>query len=201
MNRCTSCCLALTVALLAAVLPVPVYAQAPEAPAGELLLDAALIRELLQVIYFDNQGRYHFREYSTCSYEFLQNPTVAIDGDLLRISADYYRRRGSEALGGCVGGPGADTVVRLTARPSAAGSKLTIEILEVTTESMPQLAGMLLQLAGINPPMTHEVDLMEALNRILYENQPFGIASLDVREMTLTEEGVRLKLVMTLGRW
>jgi len=201
MNRCISCYVAVAALGFAAAMPTAVYAQVPEGPAGELLLDAALIGEFIQVIYFAEEGRYHFREYSTCSYEFLQNPTVAIDGDLLRVSADYYRRRATEAIGGCVGGPGADTVVRLTARLGAGGSKLAIEILEVTTEAMPQLSGMLLQLAGISPPMTHEVDLMDALNRILYENQPFGIASLDIHELAVTEEGVRLRLAMTLGPW
>ena len=76
--------------------------QAAESNISELRLDSALIRDFLQVIYFGDDGRFHFREYSTCSYQFLQNPSVAVADGLVRVSAEFYSRRGTEALGRCV---------------------------------------------------------------------------------------------------
>ncbi len=175
--------------------------QATESNLSELRLSAALIEEFLQVIYFTDAGRFHFREYSTCSYEFLQSPSVMVEDGLVRVAAEYYRRRGTEALGRCVGGPGASTTVSMSARPSAQGSTIAFEILEVKTESLPNLTAALLDLAGVELPMTHAVDLMGAMNRILHENQSFGVSSLEIHELLVEDGSVRLRLTLQLGIW
>lgn len=175
--------------------------QAGESDVSELRLNAALIEEFLQVIYFTDGGRFHFREYATCSYEFIQSPSVVVEDGVVRVTADYYRRRGSEALGGCVGGPGASTKVSMSARLSGEGSTMAFEIFEVKTESMPRMTAALLDLAGVKLPMTHAFDLMAALNRILYENQPFGVSALEIHEVLVEGGAVRLRLTLQLGIW
>jgi len=191
--------------LVLALATSPFAAAAQESGAAsslsELRLDAALIQEFLQVIYFADGGRFHFKEYSDCSYEFIQNPVVSIDGGLVRVGAEYFRRRGTPALGGCAGIPGTSTNVTLVARPSAEDSALALEVLEVRTETLPELTAMLLQLAGVTLPMTQQFDLMAALNDILYENQPFGIVSLQIHELLVEDESVLLRLTMRLGIW
>ena len=175
--------------------------QATESNLSELRLSAALIEEFLQVIYFTDGGRFHFREYSTCSYEFIQSPSVLVEDGLVRVEAEYYRRRATEALGRCVGGPGTSTTVSMSARPSAQGSTMAFEILEVKTESLPNLTAALLDLAGVELPMTHAVDLMGAMNRNLHENQSFGVSSLEIHELLVEDGSVRLRLTLQLGIW
>ena len=175
--------------------------QATESNISELRLSAALIEEFLQVIYFTDGGRFHFREYSTCSYEFIQSPSVLVEDGLVRVAAEYYRRRGTEALGRCVGGPGTSTTVSMSARPSAQGSTMSFEILEVKTESLPNLTAALLDLAGVELPMTHAVDLMGAMNRILHENQSFGVSALEIHDLLVEDGSVRLRLTLKLGIW
>jgi len=179
----------------------PQAPQATEPNISELRLDAALIGDFLRVIYFGDDGRFHFREYSTCSYQFIQNPAVSVEDGLVHVTAEYYARRGTEALGGCAGGPGTSTAVTMSARLSAQGSTMAFEILEVKTESMPRITAALLDLAGVTLPMTHNFDLMAAMNRMLHENQPFGVSSLDIHEVLVEDESVRLRLTMQLGIW
>ena len=175
--------------------------QEAESNISELRLNAALIEEFLQVIYFTDGGRFHFREYSTCSYEFLQSPSVLVEDGLVRVVAEYYRRRGTEALGGCVGGPATSTTVSMSARLSAQGSTMAFEILEVKTESLPRLTATLLDLAGVKLPMTHPFDLMAALNSILYEKQAFGVSFLEIHEVLVEDGSVRVRLTLRLGIW
>ena len=113
--------------------------QGSESNFSELRLDAALIQGFLRVVYFVDGGRFHFREYSECSYEFIQNPSVSVKDGLVHVSAEYFRRRGTGAAGGCLGGPQTNTNVTLLARPFAQGSAVALEILEIKTERMPQL--------------------------------------------------------------
>lgn len=192
-----------TLSILALVVFQPATArpQASGANASELRLDASLIEDFLRVIYFGDDGRYHFREYSPCSYQFVQNPAVSVEDGVVRVTAEYFGRRGSEGLGGCVGTPGVSTNVSVSARASAQGSALTIEILEVKTETMPRLTSTILQAAGVSVPMTHEFDLMGALNNVLYGNRRFGVSSLDVHDVLIEEGNVLIRLTLRLGIW
>ncbi len=175
--------------------------QATDAKVSELRLDASLIEDFLRSIYFADDGRFHFREYSTCSYEFLQNPIVSVEDDLVLVSAEFFRRRGTETLGRCVGGPGVNTTVTMSARLSAQGSAVAIEIIEVKTETLPKLTSVILGLAGVKPPMTHEFDLMAAMNRVLHGQQSFGVSSLVVHDVLPENGSVLLRLTMQLGVW
>lgn len=175
--------------------------QATEPNLSELRLDASLIESFLGVIYFSDEGRFHLREYSTCSYQFLQNPSVAVEDGLVRVSAELYSRRGTEALGGCVGGPAIHTTVVMSARPFAQGSAVGMEILEVTTETMPELTSTLLGLAGMELPMTHTFDLMAAMNGILQGQRSFGISALEIHEVRPEDDSVLLRLTMQMGIW
>ena len=67
----------LSILALGVMLQPTVVAQPHASPAGssEIRLDASLIKDFLEVIYFGEDGRFHFREYSPCSYQFLQNPS------------------------------------------------------------------------------------------------------------------------------
>jgi hypothetical protein len=176
-------------------------AQTPEPQLSELRLDASLIDEFVQSIFFADQGRYHFREYSKCSYEFLQNPSVVVEEGVVSVTADYWRRSAAEVGGACVGGPGMNTNVTMSARLAARGSAVAIEVFEVETESLASLTSTILQLAGVTLPMTTEFDLLGALNGLLYEKQPFGIVSLDIREVVAENNSVLLRLTMRLGIW
>ncbi len=153
------------------------------------------------MIYFVDGGRFHFREYSECSYEFIQNPSVSVKDGFVYLSAEYYRRRGTGAAGGCLGGSQTNTNVTLSARPFAQGSAVALEILEIKTELMPQLTSTLLGLAGVQLPMTYTFDLMTAMNRILQGQQSFGISSLEVHQVLPEEGAVRVRLTVQLGIW
>jgi len=193
---------ALVVVVLALSWPLAsAHPQATETNVSELGLSETLIKEFLQVIYFTDGGRFHFKEYSTCSYEFIQNPTVSIEDGIVKIGAEYYRRSGTEALGGCVGGPGTNTIVTLSARLAPAGRAVALEIFEVKTESLPRLTATLLDVAGVKLPMTHQFNVMDALNRTLQDNQPFGIAELEIHEVLVEDESVRLRMTVDLGIW
>ena len=176
--------------------------QAADSSLSELRLTSTLIEGFLRVIYFGAEdARFHFREYSTCSYEFIQNPSVSLGDGLIRVSAEFYRRRGTEALGGCVGGPAIETIVMMSARPFAQGTAVGLEITEVTTETLPELTSALLGLAGVELPMTHTFDLMGAMNGMLRETQPFGIASMEIHEVLPADDSILLRLTMQLGIW
>ena len=175
--------------------------QGSESNFSELRLDAPLIQDFLRVIYFVDGGRFHFREYSECSYEFIQNPSVSVEDGLVHVSAEYYRRRGTAAAGGCLGVPGTNTKITRSARPFAQGSAVGLEILEINTERMPQLTSALLGLAGVQLPMTHTFDLMAAMNRMLQGQQAFGILSLEVHEVLAEGNAVRVRLTVQLGIW
>ncbi len=175
--------------------------QGSESNFSELRLNAPLIQDFLRVIYFADGGRFHFREYSECSYEFIQNPSVSVKDGLVHVSAEYYRRRGTGAAGRCLGGPGTNTKVTLSARPFAQGSAVALEILEVKTERMPRLTSALLGLAGVQLPMTHTFDLMAAMNRMLQGQQSFGISSLEVHQVLPEENAIRMRLTVQLGIW
>ncbi len=207
MNRSepARCRAILAIPILATLIVAPIGAlAAPQsAPSGvsELRLDAALIESFIRVIYLGDDGRFHFREYSRCSYEFIQNPRVSVEGGLVRVSAEYWSRRGSEGLGGCVGGPGINTNVLLSARLAPEGSAIAIELLSVETDTLPALSAVILDLAGVRLPMTLDFDLMGAINDVLYDNQNFGVASLEVHDVLVEESSVLLRLTMQLGIW
>ena len=177
------------------------HPQAPESNISELRIDSSLIQDFLQVIYFADEGRFHFREYSTCSYQFLQNPSVSVEDGLVRVSAEFYSRRATQTLGKCVGGPAVSTTVLMSARPFAQGSAVAIEILEVKTETLPKLATVILGLAGVELPMTHNLDLMSAMNRFLHGQQSFGVSSLEIHEVVVQDPSILLRLTMRLGIW
>ncbi len=208
MNLCTATrSLPLLLALLVSATAYQAAASQASGPEGsgsnfsELRLNAPLIQGFLRVIYFTDGGRFHFREYSACSYEFIQNPSVSVKDGLVHISAEYYRRRGTGVAGGCLGGPGTNTEVTLSARPFAEGSAVALEILEIKTERMPDLTSALLSLAGVELPMTHTFDLMAAMNRTLRSQQSFGISSLEVHQVLAEENAIRVRLTMQLGIW
>ncbi len=179
-------------------------AQSEQPTRGEssgLRLDAGLIKDFLEVLFFGDDGRFHFREYFPCSYQFVQNPRVSVQDGLVLVTADYYARRGSEGLGGCVGTPGIDTTVTVSARVTARGSGLAIEILNLRSETLPALTSVILDLVGIKLPYTHEFDLMAAINNVLYENQRFGVSSLEVHEVLMEDEAVLVRMTVRLGVW
>ena len=127
--------------------------------------------------------------------------SVTIEGDLLKVSAEYYRRRATGALGSCVGGPGSDTIVHASARLTAADSTVVIEVVDLTTESMPELTAMLMELAGVTLPMRHEFNLLGALNGILQEQKPFGLASLEIHDVVVADDAVTLQATAQMGLW
>ena len=49
--------------------------------------------------------------------------------------------------------------------------------------------------------MTHDFDLMGALNNVLYGNQRFGVSSLDVHDVLIEEGNVLIRLTLRLGIW
>jgi hypothetical protein len=174
-----------------------------EAPAGasEVRFDVTLIQDFVRVAFFGQEGRFHFKEYSACSYEFLQNPQVETRDDLLVISAEYWRRTATPAGNLCVGGPGMNATAVMHARPYGSGRTLGLEILEITTREMPELTRFLLSAAGVTVPTREEFDLMSILNSGLYGTRPFGVLSLDIHEVTVESRSVVLRTEIKLGLW
>lgn len=199
----------LPVLLVALVGATPYLAADPQAAdsrgsapdSSEMRLSAPLIQDFLRVIYFGQEGRVHFREYSECNYEFVQNPGVVVQDGLVHVTAEYYRRIARAAGGACIGGPGSSDKVTLTARPYAEGTAVAIEITDIRMERAPSLTPMLLNLVGIELPIIHTFDLMGAMNRVLREQSTFGIASLEVHDVVPEDGAVLVRLTMLLGIW
>lgn len=183
---------------------VVVQAPAPDegtAAADEMTLRAETIAQFLRVAWFGDDGRYHFSAYSDCSYSFLQNPSVEIGDGNLTLSAEYWRRTATAAGGRCVGGPGANARVIMHARPVVRDGAVVLQISRVETPGAQGLTDVVLAVAGVRLPMDYEVDLRGALNRILHETAPFGIAALAIDEMTAAADGLHVRWRVTLGRW
>jgi len=176
---------------------------AQNAPAGasEIRFDVSLIQDFIRVAFFGKEGRFHFKEYSTCNYEFLQNPKVEIQDGLLVISAEYWRRLATPAGSLCIGGPGANATAVMHARPYGSGRTLGLEITQITTEEMPELTRFMLSAAGVTVPAREEFDLMSILNTGLHGRRPFGILSLDIHEVRVEASSLVLAASMQLGVW
>jgi len=183
--------------------PTSGLAAAQNAPAGasEIKLDVSLIQGFVRVVYFGKEGRVHFKEYSACNYEFLQNPQVEIRDGLLVISAEYWRRLATPAGNLCVGGPGTNVTAVMHARPYGSGRTIGLEITQITTEEMPELTQFVLSSAGVTVPTREEFDLMSILNTGLQGRRPFGILSLDIRDVRVEASSVVLTASMQLGIW
>ena len=175
--------------------------QGAESNLSEMRLDDSLIEDFLNVIYFTDNGRLHLAEYSECSYEYVQNPSVSVEEGVVRVGADYYRRQARETLGACVGGPGTNTRVNLSARVSASGRSVAIEVFDIQTESLPELTAIILDLAGVQLPLRHEFDLLAAVNGVLYGQKPFGLSSLQVHDVVAENESVLVRMSMEWGVW
>jgi hypothetical protein len=176
-------------------------AQGTPAGASEIRLDVSLIQDFVRVAFFGKEGRFHFKDYTACNYEFLQNPKVEIQDGLLVISAEYWRRLATPAGSLCVGGPGTSATAVMHARPYGSGRTLGLEITEITTKEMPELTQFMLSAAGVTVPTREEFDLMSILNTGLHTTRPFGIASLDIREVRVEASSLVLTVSMQLGVW
>jgi hypothetical protein len=175
--------------------------QEPHPGASEIRFDISLIRDFVRAGFFGKEGRFHFTEYSACNYEFLQNPQVEIQGDLLLISAEYWRRSATPAGDLCIGGPGMSATAVMHARPYGSGRTLGLEITEITTQEMPELTRFILSAAGVTVPTREEFDLMSILNTGLHGRRPFGILSLDIHEVRVEPTSVVLIASVQLGVW
>lgn len=181
--------------------PAPPATQEPAGPAMEVRLDGSLIQDFVRSAFFGREGRFHFKEYSACNYEFLQNPQVEIRDGMLVVSAEYWRRMATAAGSLCVGGPGMNATAVMRARPYGSGRTLGLEITEITTEEMPELTGFILAASGVSVPTREEFDLMSILNTGLHGRRPFGILSLDIREVKVEAKAIVLSADMRLGVW
>jgi len=179
----------------------PGAAQNAPAGASEIHFNVSLIQDFVRVAFFGKEGRFHFKEYSACNYEFLQNPKVEIKDGLLVISAEYWRRLATPAGSLCVGGPGANATAVMHARPYGSGRTLGLEITQITTEEMPELTRFMLSAAGVAVPAREEFDLMSILNTGLHGRRPFGILSLDIHEVRVEASSLVLTASMQLGVW
>ena len=204
--------LAVTVALLLGGVPAPAEQPAASAagptaaqnvPAGasEIRFDVSLIQDFVRVAFFGKEGRFHFKEYSACNYEFLQNPKVEIQDDQLVISAEYWRRLATAAGSLCVGSPGTSATAVMHARPYGSGRTLGLEITHITTREMPELTQFMLSAAGVTVPTREEFDLMSILNTGLHGRRPFGILSLDIHEVRVEPSSLVMTASMQLGVW
>jgi hypothetical protein len=183
--------------------PYALLSAAQDSPRGavELRLDETLIQDFVRSGFFGKEGRFHFKEYTACNYEFLQNPQVEIRDGMLVISAEYWRRVATPAGSLCVGGPGMNATAVMHARPYGSGRTLGLEITEITTEEMPELTRFILSASGVTVPTREEFDLMSILNTGLHGRRPFGILSLDIHEVRVEERSVILTADMSLGVW
>jgi len=183
--------------------PVSVLSASQNAPAGasEIHFDVSLLQDFVRVGFFGKEGRFHFKEYSACNYEFLQNPKVEIQDGLLVISAEYWRRVATPAGSRCIGGPGMSATAVMHARPYGSGRTLGLEITQITTKEMPELTQFILSAAGVTVPTREEFDLMSILNTGLHGRRPFGILSLDIHEVRVESSSLVLTASMQLGVW
>jgi len=179
----------------------PATSQSSPAGASEIRFDVSLIQDFVRVAFFGKEGRFHFKEYSPCNYEFLQNPKVEIQDGLLVISAEYWRRLATPAGSLCVGGPGSSATAVMHARPYGSGRTLGLEITQITTQEMPELTQFMLSAAGVTVPTREEFDLMSILNTGLHGRRPFGILSLDIHEVRVEASSLVLTASLQLGVW
>jgi len=179
----------------------PAVAQSAPTGASEIRFDVSLIQDFVRVAFFGKEGRFHFKEYSACNYEFLQNPKVEIQDGLLVISAEYWRRLATPAGSLCVGGPGTSATAVMHARPYGSGRTLGLEITQITTKEMPELTQFMLSAAGVTVPTREEFDLMSILNTGLHGRRPFGILSLDIHEVRVEASSLVMTANIQLGVW
>jgi hypothetical protein len=185
----------------AAPSPAPTTSQGAPSGASEIHFDVSLIQDFVRVAFFGKEGRVHFKEYTACNYEFLQNPRVEIQNEELVISAEYWRRLATPAGSLCVGGPGSNVTAVMHARPYGSGRTLGLEVTRITTQEMPGLTEFLLSAAGVTVPTREEFDLMSILNTGLHGRRPFGILSLDIHEVRVEATSLVLTASMQLGVW
>lgn len=185
----------------AAPSPGPTASQSTPAGASEIRFDVSLIQDFVRVGFFGKEGRFHFKEYTACNYEFLQNPKVEVQNGELVISAEYWRRLATPAGSLCVGGPGSNATAVMHARPYGSGRTLGLEVTRITTQEMPGLTEFLLSAAGVTVPTREEFDLMSILNTGLHGRRPFGILSLDIHEVRVEATSLVLTASMQLGVW
>ncbi len=99
--------------------------SAVEVRVADTAITAALKRDV-----FRDAGKYHLIPAGSCAYSFLENPSVAIQGDRVAVRAHLSSRAAVSIGGDCVG-PAESFDVTVSGRPTVSGSRLSVVDLRI----------------------------------------------------------------------
>jgi hypothetical protein len=136
------------------------------AQASEIVLEASAIEKTLKHEVFDAQGRYHLVTPTTCTYSYLDSPSVSISGGRLRIKSHLTSQAASQVGKECVGGSD-EFDVTLSGRPVYRAEKIVID--DIKLDDVSDLAWRPLLEVFIKraAPKMLEINLRQALQRTL----------------------------------
>ena len=185
---------AATSVLLFLLLPPP----ASEAVGIDVSL--AVFQDLLERQVFTQEQRFYLEgdPGSSCTYAYLENPRLSIQGDRVRLRAHFSGRLAAEILGSCVG-PGDAFEVVISGLPYARGSEVGLEGLNIEEmdSSVPMISDLLRDALADQLPRAVRFDLDSELKRLVggaAASSPYRLAVSDIGAGLLGLDGGNLQL-------
>lgn len=167
---------------------------------SEIVLDASAIEKTLKREVFDAKGRYHLVQSTVCAYAFLDTPRVSVSAGRVRIKSHLASQVAALVGGECVG-TGDDVDVTVSGRPAFRADKLLIEDIQLDDVSDLSYKAPLEVFMKSAGPKVLELNLREAVQRMLKDvNKDYEVSleKLQVTKLLAEDNKVRATLDFVL---